>query len=227
MHLRTALAREMETCFGQDARRVGHAHRVTGYAEKLLEGEDADATVVLAAAMLHDIGIHEAERKHGSTAGRFQEMEGPPIARRILDTLGLDAPAVDEVCDIIAHHHSPGRVTTTNFAVLYDADWLVNLADEYDTRDRARLHAIIGRVFLTPTGRALAGREYLPADDALSPWRGTFGREPGSHFRRDASRDDSSTCAERGPVVECTVPPAADGPFGEFPSSSIGRACGC
>jgi HD superfamily phosphodiesterase len=161
MYLRAALTREMEAYFGEDSRRIRHAHRVTDYAGELLRTEPADIAVVLAAAVLHDIGIHEAERKHGSAGGRFQEMEGPPIARRILEKLGQDGGLVDEVCEIIAHHHSPGKVKTVNFAVLYDADWLVNLADEYDVRDSARLRAIIDRVFLTPSGKALARREYL------------------------------------------------------------------
>ncbi len=146
MDLKTALFREMEDYFGEDARRIRHAHRVTDYAEALLQTEPADAAVVLAAAVLHDIGIHEAQRKHGSSGGKFQEMEGPPIARRILGKLAQDGGFVDEVCEIIAHHHSPGRVKTVNFAVLYDADWLVNLADEYDVGDSAKLRAIIDRV---------------------------------------------------------------------------------
>ena len=44
--------------------------------------------VILSAAYLHDIGIHEAERKYQSTAARYQEEEGPPIAREILIKLG-------------------------------------------------------------------------------------------------------------------------------------------
>lgn len=159
--VKAALLREMEAYFGDDARRIGHAHRVTGYAEELLKTEPADRDIVIGAAVLHDIGIHEAERKHGSSAGKFQETEGPPIARRILTALGFGQEQVEEVCDIIAHHHSPGKINTSNFMVLYDADWLVNLGDEYDVRDRRKLARVIDRLFLTASGRALARRLYL------------------------------------------------------------------
>jgi HD superfamily phosphodiesterase len=151
----------MEAYFGEDARRIDHARKVTGWAEQIMAAEGGDPDVVIAAGVLHDIGILEAERKHGSTAGRYQELEGPPIARELLTTLGYAPGIVDEICDIIAHHHSPGVIATVNFKVLYDADWMVNLGDEYDIRDRAKLGAIIDRVFLTGTGKKLARERYL------------------------------------------------------------------
>ena len=45
--------------------------------------------------------------------------------------------------------------------MLYDADWLVNLRDDYDISDRKKLATIIDRVFLTESGKALARRVYL------------------------------------------------------------------
>ena len=59
------------------------------------------------------------------------------------------------------YHHSPGKINTQNFKILYDADWLVNLRDEYDIQDRNKLASIIDRVFLTRSGKALAREVYL------------------------------------------------------------------
>lgn len=151
----------MEAYFGTDARRIDHARKVTEWAERIMAGEGGDGSVIIAAGVLHDIGIKEAERKYGSAAGNLQEREGPPVARELLDGLGFPAAAIDEICDIIAHHHSPGVLTTTNFNVLYDADWMVNLRDEYDIRDREKLANIIDRVFMTGTGKELARQLYL------------------------------------------------------------------
>jgi len=151
----------MEAYLGDDARRIDHAKKVTGYAERIMADEGGDPDIIIGAGVLHDIGIHEAERKYGSAAGHLQEREGPPVARGMLEGLGITPDAIDEICDIIAHHHSPGTLRTTNFKVLCDADWLVNLADEYDIRDRDKLGVIIGRVFLTETGRRLARERYL------------------------------------------------------------------
>jgi len=151
----------MESYFGEDARRISHAHRVTAYAEQLLEKEEGDYPVVIGAAVLHDIGIPQAEKKHGSSGGKFQEIEGPPIARKILSELGLERGQVDEICEIIGHHHSPGKIDTLNFKILYDSDWLVNLGHEYNISDADKLSAIIDRVFLTESGRTLAREIYL------------------------------------------------------------------
>ncbi|MAE10643.1 MAG: HD domain-containing protein [Dehalococcoidales bacterium] len=156
-----ALVREMESYFDGDTRRIDHAHRVTAYAEQLLGPEGGDYQIVIGAGVLHDIGIPEAVKKYGSPSGKYQEKEGPPIARRILTGLGLEPGQIDEICEIIAHHHSPGKVDTRNFKILYDADWLVNLKSEHDISDKAKLAGIIDRVFLTDSGRSLARETYL------------------------------------------------------------------
>ena len=162
---KVALMRAMEAYFKADARRINHAHRVTEYAEELLKREGGDYTVVIGASVLHDIGIHQAQEKYGSTSGKYQEKEGPPIARRILTRLGFEQNQIEEICEIIAHHHSPGKIATKNFGILYDADWLVNLRDEYDIQDRNKLTSIIEKVFLTQSGKALAREIYLKEDD--------------------------------------------------------------
>jgi len=152
----------MEGYFGDDTKRKNHARKVTEYAEQLLKPEGGDYQIVIGAAVLHDIGIHQAEKKYGSPAGKYQEIEGPPIAREILTALKFKPGQIDEICEIIGHHHSPGKINTQNFKILYDADWLVNLKDEFDIQDREKLGNIIQRVFLTESGRSLARRTYLP-----------------------------------------------------------------
>ncbi len=158
---KAALVQAMEAYFGQDVKRINHAHKVTEYAEELLKQEEGDYSIVMAAALLHDIGIKVAEKKYGSTSGKYQEKEGPPIARGILSGMGFPSYQIEEICQIIAHHHSPGMVDTLNFRILYDADWLVNLRDEYDIQDKSKLSNIIEKLFLTKSGKALARRVYL------------------------------------------------------------------
>ena len=157
-----ALVKAMERYFDGDTKRINHAHRVTAYAERLLEQEEGDYPIVIGASVLHDIGIHQAEKKYGSTSGKYQEKEGPPIAWRILTKLRFEPNQIEEICEIIAHHHSPGKITTQNFKILYDADWLVNLKGEYGIQHRKKLSNIIEKVFLTASGKALATEIHLP-----------------------------------------------------------------
>lgn len=159
--LKEKLILEMRKVFGGDGKRIYHAEKVVRYAEQLLETEKGNRPVVVAAAILHDIGIHECERKYGSVNGQLQEIEGPPLAREIMNRLGIKPEIIDEVCRIIASHHSPGEMDTVNFNIIWDADWLVNLRDDYDVDDKDKLKKVIARVFKTRTGRAMAERVYL------------------------------------------------------------------
>jgi len=128
--LKDKLIGRMKVYFNEDKKRIQHALRVVEYAESILQYEgNADKDVVLAAAILHDIGIREAERKYGSSTGKYQEIEGPPIARELMRQEGALEELIDEVCQIIAHHHTPNVVNTVNFKVVYDADLFVNLED--------------------------------------------------------------------------------------------------
>lgn len=121
---------EMKAVFGTDQKRIAHALAVFQHAKDLLRAEGGDPRVVFAAALLHDIGTREAERKHGSAAGRYQEIEGPPIAGKIMESIGLEADVVDHVCRIVANHHSARDIDTTEFRLLWDSDSLVNLPEE-------------------------------------------------------------------------------------------------
>lgn len=160
MTLEKALINEMKAVFGDDGKRIEHALNVTQYARLLLKEETGDQEVVIPAAILHDIGIHEAERKYGSAAGLHQEKEGPTIARNIMEKLSIDESIIEEVCSIVGNHHSPGKIDTLNFKILYDADWLVNLSDEYNCQNKEKLSRIIEKIFLTDTGKKLAKKIY-------------------------------------------------------------------
>jgi HD superfamily phosphodiesterase len=163
------LVEAMKAEFGADQRRITHALLVLERAQEILRGEEANPRVVVAAALLHDIGIQEAERKHGSAAGRYQELEGPPIARRILEALELDGETIDHVCCIVADHHSAADIDTPEFRILWDADWLVNLSEECAGMSREKLEETVEKVFRTDTGRALARQRFLSPGPQVRP----------------------------------------------------------
>jgi putative nucleotidyltransferase with HDIG domain len=162
--LKERIGLEMKKYFGTDFRRMSHALKVARYAEQILKMEGGNPLVVLGAAYLHDIGIHEAEGKYGDTAGRHQELEGVPIAREILGKLNVQKEMLEEICDIIGHHHTPRDEETLNFQVLYEADSLVNMEEEGISKDREALGKRIARTFRTVTGKTLAEELYLKGE---------------------------------------------------------------
>ena len=156
--LRDRVAVEMKRYFRQDFKRIGHASRVAGYAEKIGKQEKGNLAVILTAAYFHDIGIKEAERKYQSDAARHHEEEGPPVAREILSRLGAKEALIEEVCDIIGHHHHPRPEESIHFKNLYDADMIVNIQEKQKENpcDPDRLADIIEKSFLSDSGRNMA-----------------------------------------------------------------------
>lgn len=146
----------MAKVFGSDQKRIDHARAVLNYAEQILSAEGGDPLIVKAAAILHDIGIHEAERKYNSSAGKYQEIEGPPIAKEILKKCGLDDTIIEDICKIIANHHSAKDIDTLEFRIVWDADWLVNFPEEYPEKNKEKLPNLIDKIFKTNKGRELA-----------------------------------------------------------------------
>ena len=160
--LKDRVAVEMKRYFKTDFKRIGHAMRVARHAEAIGRAEGGNLAVILCAAYLHDIGIHEAERKYESAAAEYQEKEGPAIAEAILLKLGAKESLVSEVVDIVGHHHHPRDPETVNFKVLYDADLITNLEEKHKSSPIGadRLAGILEKSFLTESGRT-RGAEVL------------------------------------------------------------------
>ncbi|MCJ7540214.1 MAG: phosphohydrolase, partial [Desulfobacterales bacterium] len=77
--------------------------------------------------------------------------------------LGAKEELIEEVCDIVGHHHHPRPEETLNFKVLYDADLITNLEEKHkeNSIDNDRLISIIEKSFLTDSGRKEAKKTLL------------------------------------------------------------------
>lgn len=149
---------------GADVRRIHHLIKVTGFADAIAEAEVADETtryILRIAAILHDIGIHEAERKYGTSAGPYQEQEGPAVAREILGKLSMPEDITQRVCWLIAHHHTVKPIGGIDHQILLEADFLVNAYE--DRMSHSAVEAFCETVAATQTGTDLI-RALYPAD---------------------------------------------------------------
>lgn len=164
--LRDRLIIEMKKLFAADQKRIEHALCVLDFAEQIQSNEGGDPLVVKAAALLHDIGIHQAERKYGSAAGKYQEIEGPPIAEEILKKHGVAVEPIEHICRIIANHHSARDIDTLEFRIVWDADWLVNFPEVYENKPQRKLQRIIEKTFRTQKGREMAIALFLNCVDS-------------------------------------------------------------
>ncbi|MCP4481696.1 MAG: HD domain-containing protein [bacterium] len=155
------LITELENYFGNDLKRINHAMKVLNFAKAIMQKEGGDSHIIVPSAILHDIGIKECERKYNSVAGELQEKESPLVALEILRKIAYPDSYISEIIEIISHHHSIGMVKTLNFQVLFEADWLVNLGEDYKDVNRIQKETMINNNFQTKAGMHLVKILYL------------------------------------------------------------------
>ena len=146
-----------------DPMRIHHFLKVHAFAHLLglSEGLDAHTQSVLeAAALVHDIGIHPAEAKYGSSAGKYQEELGPAEAEKLLTDLGWPEADIRRIAFLVGHHHTYTAIDGIDYQILVEADFLVNLYEDA-LPPEAQRHAY-ETVFKTKSGKKLC-RELYPA----------------------------------------------------------------
>lgn len=126
-HCKGKLAKLLVDYFGDDFRRITHALEVLRHAERIMEEAPAcDREVVIAVALLHDVGIKPSEEVLGYNNGRTQEKYGPPVVEALLGGIGFPPEKIIKVSEIVGNHHSPSRYDYAELRILKEADRIVN-----------------------------------------------------------------------------------------------------
>lgn len=139
-----------------DARRIQHFTKVHAYARLLGQEEGLDKITqsnLESAALLHDIGIREAERKFGYNNGKLQEQEGPAEAVKLLQKLPYTQAEIDRITYLIGHHHTYDQINGPDYQILVEADFLVNLYEDQAGKDA--IAAAAAKIFKTASGKKL------------------------------------------------------------------------
>jgi hypothetical protein len=160
--MKTDVMKKMIDYFQGDVARINHALKVMDFAQIIACDENLDRItyeIIIYTAILHDIGILEAEKKHGSSTGKYQEIEGPFIAREILLDLEISDEIVDRTCYITGNHHSYTKIDGMDFQIVVEADFLVNIFEDDLSRDA--VESIEKNIFKTETGKKLIRTMYL------------------------------------------------------------------
>ena len=124
---RAKILKLMIDYFEDDYRRIEHSLRVLYHAENIIEEyEFYDLEIVIACAILHDIGIKKSEEKLGYNTGKTQEKYGPDVAEKLLKSIAFPNEKIEVVKNIIGNHHSPSRYDYIELEILKKADLIVN-----------------------------------------------------------------------------------------------------
>ena len=101
--------------FGSDKKRIHHFLKVYSFAKTIGESENLlpdDQELLEISAIVHDIGIKVSEEKYNSSAGKYQELEGPHEAEKLLAALGYEKTFIDKVMRTIQAAVSQSRHMT-------------------------------------------------------------------------------------------------------------------
>ena len=142
--------------------RVHHFLKVYAFAKVIGEAEglsEREQEILQIAAIMHDIGIRPSIVKYGSSAGSYQEKEGPGIAREALTRLEYDPELIERVCCLIAHHHTYGTQRDKDLQILVEADFLVNALEEGLSREE--VERMSKDVFQTERGKTYLQAMFL------------------------------------------------------------------
>ncbi len=137
-----------------DRKRIEHSMKVFSYAQTLgrLEGLTPEQQQVLElTALLHDIGIHISEKKYGSSASQYQELEGPAVAEEILRNLSVPENIVKRISFVISRHHTYSAVDGPDFQLLVESDFLVNSVE--DKMSEKQIVGFYQNIFKSESGK--------------------------------------------------------------------------
>lgn len=162
MDKNSALINEMITYYSGDPKRINHFLKVFSFAKTIAEVEQVDIKkkeILETAAIVHDIGIKLSEQKYNSSAGKYQQIEGPALAEEMLNRLGYSNEIITRVSFLVGHHHTYQAIDDIDFQILVEADFLVNVyEDSMDTDTTVRVR---DNYFKTKTGIAYLETLYL------------------------------------------------------------------
>lgn len=143
----------MTEYYSGDPKRINHFLKVYAFCKAIADKEavNSDTQYILeVTAIVHDIGVKISEEKYGSSAGKYQEIEGPAQAEALLSALGVTQEIIDRVCFLVGHHHTYSAIDNIDYQILVEADFLVNAFEDGLSKDA--ITYMKKKLFKTKTG---------------------------------------------------------------------------
>lgn len=156
------LTERMIKYYAGDVRRINHFLKVHAFAKQIgeLEMLPEDMLFTLeAAALVHDIGIKISEQKYNSSAGKYQEIEGPAEAEKMLSELMFDKSTINRVSYLVGHHHTYDMVDSSDYQILIEADFLVNAFE--DNMSVESIMNVRNKIFKSKAGTEILDTMFL------------------------------------------------------------------
>jgi Zn ribbon nucleic-acid-binding protein len=158
---REILTLAVKDYFDGDRERINDSLKILEFAERILEKEGGNPKVVIAAAVLREIGLGEEDKGAHKAGKSNDEGDRLDVVKAILERSGSTKEIVEEVSQIIQEQLHNRRIDTLNSKIVYDAGRLAGLSADSESLKKFQLKEAIKETLLTPTGRKIAEELYL------------------------------------------------------------------
>ena len=120
---------------------IEHFTHVWTYARTIgiLEWLDELSQYILeVSAITHDIACPLCRIRYGSSAAKYQEVEGLTMVQDFLNELDMPEDIISRIKYIVGHHHTYSFIDGTDFQILVEADYIVNAMEKQYPEDNIR-----------------------------------------------------------------------------------------
>jgi hypothetical protein len=108
----------------------------------------------LLAAIIHYDKGDALRIQHLVKAGKYQEMEGPAEAEKLMQKVGgYTENQIERVKYLVGHHHTYTNIDGLDYQILVEADFLVNLDENASECDTAQ--SVYDKLFRTQAGKQM------------------------------------------------------------------------
>lgn len=142
-------------------KQIQHFLKVYEFAHLIAIGEKLPEDIrrtLETAAIVHDIGIRNSLKIYGDSDGKHQEQLGPAEAHTLLVRLGYPQEQIQRVEFLIGHHHTYSHIEGDDYQILVEADFLVNLYEDQESKQAAE--HVREKIFRTKTGKDICTRMF-------------------------------------------------------------------
>ena len=123
-------------------------------ARVMLQGSTGNPSEESVQLLQQELGLDQPKIvQYFQCSGKYQEIEGPPIALKLLKDCNVPEDMVQRICFLIAHHHTYQSVDDIDYQILIEADFLVNMFEEKMSKEQIQIAK--EKYFKTQTGKQL------------------------------------------------------------------------
>lgn len=172
--LKYKLVEELKNHFGTDELNLKQNLKVTECAAELIKifktkypNKNLSEQVIIYSAVLHDLGLKQDKTNSENNSIILKKLKSSASVKELISSLNIESlninfKTMEEIAQIVIHHHKAGKVSSNNFKILYDAEWIIKLEENYslNTLSQKEKNKLIEEKLISEIAKSLARKKF-------------------------------------------------------------------